>query len=170
MDFMPSNTYDKPWLTETITMPIELKYPNPTVSGNWALYFNDLSLFDEKWMIVVSALKNNNLPDIYQVKCSTNYVHSKMEKKLTFGMIIFNCCFPLIQNNIKLDKDNIENRMMVIGTNILNALNYTDRRTIFCTMNGSVPTSRNHTFKLTNHLHSSYNTTTYLLDDDDGDK
>lgn len=173
MDFIPSNTYDKPWLTETITMPIELIYPNYTVSGNWALYFNDVSLFDEKWTTIVRTLKNNNLPDIYSIKCSTNYVHPQMGKKLNFGMIIFNCCYPLIINNIDVDKEIIENRMMVIGTNILNVLNYTDRPMIFGTLNGdihlksSVPTSRNHTFKLINHLHTSYNTTTYLLDNDD---
>jgi hypothetical protein len=168
---MPSNTYDKPWLIETITMPSEL-ISNHIITGNWSLYFNDVSLFDEKWTTIVKEFKNNNLPDVYEIKCSTNYVHPQMKEKISFRMVVFKCCFSLIKNNIELDKDNIENRMMVIGTNILNVLNYTDRTTIYSTLNGdtslksSIPTSRNHTFELINHLHAGYRREIYSLDDD----
>lgn len=175
MSFMPSNTYDKAWLIETIPTPIELLLPNSVVSGYWSLYFNDILSVDEKWTTIVRKLKNNNLPDIYEVKCSTNYVHPQMKEKISVRTVIFKCCFPLIKNNEELDKGYVENRMMVIGTNILNVLNYTDRSTIFCTLNGdtflksSIPTSRNHTFKLINHLHADYSKEIYLLDSDDDD-
>lgn len=176
MDFMPSNTYDKPWLTETMPMPSEL-ISNHIITGYWSLYFDDVSLFDEKWTTIVKELKNNNLPNVYEIKCSTNYVYPQMKEKISFRMVVFKCCFPIIQNKVSVQimSCDMQNKMIYIGTDILNVLNYTDRTDIYGIVNwdtslkSSIPTSRNHNFELINHLHAGYRRKTYSLDEDDDD-
>lgn len=185
MSFMPSNTYDKPWLTETMPMSSEL-ISNHIITGYWSLYFDDVSLFDEKWTTIVRELKNNNLPNVYEIKCSTNYVYPQMKEKISFRMVVFKCCFPIQTNvSVQIMSGDVRNKMTYIGTDILDVLNYTDRTTIYGILNwdtslygivnwdtslkSSIPTSRNHNIELINHLHAGYRIKIYSLDDDDDD-
>ena len=148
MMIMPLNVCDRPWLI------FDKKYSEKSIKicGKWALYFNDKSLMNEVWKIAIKYLMEDKLYGVQRLECSTNYV-GKTGHLCTIGMLIFVC-------DVSPNEEN-EEIIMNVGKNILEIFNYDERQNIYYKSNQSIsiikeitiPTSKNYTYKLDNHLY-----------------
>jgi len=148
MMIMPLNVCDRPWLI------FDKKYSEKSIKicGKWALYFNDKSLMNEVWKVAIKSLMDDKLYGVQRLECSTNYV-GKTGHLCTIGMLIFVC-------DVSPNEEN-EEIIMNVGKNILEIFNYDERQNIYYKSNQSIsiikeitiPTSKNYTYKLDNHLY-----------------
>lgn len=150
INLLPLDVSDRPWLR------IEKKYNHSEISikicGKWALYFNDKSLMNEVWKVAIKSLMEDKLYGVQRLECSTNYV-GQTGHPCTIGMLIFVC-------DVSPNEENEEN-IMNVGKNILEIFNYDERQNIYYKSNQSIsiikeitiPTSKNYTYKLDNHLY-----------------
>ena len=146
MNLLPLDVYDTPWLRfDKKTLPTK-------ICGKWALYFNDKSLMNEVWKVAIKSLMEDKLYGVQCLECSTNYVE-KSGRICTIGMLIFVC-------DVSPNEEN-EEIIMNVGKNILEIFNYDERQNIYYKSNQSIsiikeitiPTSKNYTYKLDNHLY-----------------
>ena len=148
INLLPLDVSDRPWLR------IEKKYSEKSIKicGKWALYFNDKSLMNEVWKVAIKSLIEDKLYGVQRLECSTNYV-GKTGHLCPIGMLIFVC-------DVSPNEEN-EEIIMNVGKNILEIFNYDERQNIYYKSNQSIsiikeitiPTSKNYTYKLDNHLY-----------------
>ena len=148
MNLLPLDVYDSRWLR------FDKKYSEKSIKicGKWALYFNDKSLMNEVWKVAIKSLMEDKLYGVQRLECPTNYVE-KSGRTCTIGMLIFVC-------DVSPNEEN-EEIIMNVGKNILEIFNYDERQNIYYKSNQSIsiikeitiPTSKNYTYKLDNHLY-----------------
>ena len=137
---LPLDVCDRPWLR------FDKKYSEKSIKicGKWALYFNDKSLMNEVWKVAIKSLMEDTLYGVQRLECSTNYV-GKTGHLCTIGMLIFVC-------DVSPNEEN-EEIIMNVGKNILEIFNYDERESIYYKSKTTIPTSKNYTYKLDNHLY-----------------
>ena len=140
MNLLPLDVYDSRWLR------FDKKYSEKSIKicGKWALYFNDKSLMNEVWKVAIKSLMEDKLYGVQCLECSTNYVE-KSGHICTIGMLIFVC-------DVSPNEEN-EEIIMNVGKNILEIFNYDERQSIYYKSKTTIPTSKNYTYKLDNHLY-----------------
>lgn len=109
----PMNIKTEPWIYEYNDTLTTIK------CGKWMLFFNE-KMINEKWKNAVQLFRKKVFPGIKLMKCSTALNNT------TDKVIIFYC-----------NKSDEKNRIINIGKNIMNKLNYqndlyykTDRQTL----------------------------------------
>jgi len=146
INLLPLDVYDTPWLRfDKKTIPKK-------ICGKWALYFNDKSLMNEVWKVAIKSLMEDKLYGVQRLACSTNYV-GKSGRICTIGTLTFAC-------DVSPDEEN-EEIIMNVGKNILEIFNYDERQPVYYKSDEStlfkkeftIPTSKNYTYKLDNHLY-----------------
>ena len=139
-DLLPLDVCNRPWLR------IDKKYSEKSIKicGRWALYFNDKSLMNEVWKVAIKSLMEDKLYGVQRLECSTNYV-GQTGKLCPIGMLIFVC-------DVSPNEEN-EEIIMNVGKNILEIFNYDERESIYYKSKTTIPTSKNYTYKLENHLY-----------------
>ena len=145
MNLLPLDVYNRPWLR----FDKKLSEKSIKICGKWALYFNDKSVMNEVWKVAIKSIMEDKLYGVQRLECSTNYV-SKSGYPCSIGMLIFDC-----------DVSPNEEIIMNVGKNILEIFNYDERQNIYYKSNQSIsiikeitiPTSKNYTYKLDNHLY-----------------
>ena len=140
INLLPLDVCDRPWLI------FDKKYSEKSIKicGRWALYFNDKSLMNEVWKVAIKYLMEDKLYGVQRLECSTNYV-GKTGHLCTIGMLIFVC-------DVSPNEEN-EEIIMNVGKNILEIFNYDERESIYYKSKTTIPTSKNYTYKLDNHLY-----------------
>lgn len=137
---LPSNTFDKYWLS--CIKENNNEYNN---IGKWMLFFNK-KYMDEKWLLVKELFKTQQLDNVIGIKCSTSLSNDRVsESNLKEGIIIFYC-------SNSFNKEYI----ILIGNTILNKINY-DKEFIYYktdeqTYEGTHETgcNKNHSYRLKN--------------------
>jgi hypothetical protein len=143
MNLLPLDVYNSPWLR----FYKKLSEKSIKICGKWALYFNDKSVMNEVWKVAIKSIMEDKLYGVQRLECSTNYV-SKSGYPCSIGMLIFDC-----------DVSPNEEIIMNVGKNILEIFNYDERENIYFKSSQSIltkptiPTSKNYTYKLDNHLY-----------------
>ena len=146
MNLLPLDVYNSPWLR----FYKKLSEKSIKICGKWALYFNDKSVMNEVWKVAIKSLIEDKLYGVQRLECSTNYV-GQSGYPCSIGMLIFVC-------NVSPNEDN-EEIIMNVGKNILEIFNYDERENIYFKSSQSIltkptiPTSKNYTYKLDNHLY-----------------
>lgn len=139
-DLLPLDVCDRPWLR------FDKKYSEKSIKicGKWALYFNDKSLMNEVWKVAIKSLMEDKLYGVQRLECSTNYI-GQTGTIYIIGILIFVCDVSPNEENEKI----ITN----VGKNILEIFNYDERQSIYYKSSPTIPTSKNYTYKLDNHLY-----------------
>ena len=102
---------------------------------------------NEVWKVAIKSLIEDKLYGVQSLECSTNYV-GQSGGLCSIGMLIFDC-----------DVSPNEEIIMNVGKNILEIFNYDERESIYFKSRQSIltkptiPTSKNYTYKLDNHLY-----------------
>ena len=137
---MPLDVCDRPWIR------FDKKYSEKSIKicGKWALYFNDKSLMNEVWKVAIKSLMEDKLHGVQCLECYTNYV-GQTGHLCTIGVLIFVC-------DVSPNEEN-EEIIMNVGKNILEIFNYDERESIYYKSKTTIPTSKNYTYKLDNHLY-----------------
>ena len=148
MNLLPLDVCDRPWLR------FDKKYSEKSIKicGKWVLYFNNKSLMNEVWKVAIKSLMEDKLHGVQRLECYTNYV-GRTGHLCTIGVLIFVC-------DVSPNEEN-EEIIMNVGKNILEIFNYDERQNIYYKSNQSIsiikeitiPTSKNYTYKLDNHLY-----------------
>ena len=140
MNLLPLDVYDSRWLR------FDKKYSEKSIKicGKWALYFNDKSLMNEVWKVAIKSLMEDKLYGVQCLECYTNYV-GQTGHTCTIGTLIFVC-------DVSPNEEN-EEIIMNVGKNILEIFNYDERESIYYKSKTTIPTSKNYTYKLENHLY-----------------
>ena len=148
INLLPLDVYDTPWLI--FNKKYNFSEKPIKICGKWALYFNDKSLMNEVWKVAIKSLMEDKLYGVQRLECSTNYVE-KTGHTCTIGMLIFVC-------DVSPNEEN-EEIIMTVGKNILEIFNYDERQNIYYKSKQpiirefTIPTLKNHTYKLDNHLY-----------------
>ena len=138
INLLPLDVYDTPWLRfDKKTLPKK-------ICGKWALYFNNKSLMNEVWKVAIKSLMEDKLHGVQRLECYTNYV-GQTGHLCTIGVLIFVC-------DVSPNEEN-EEIIMNVGKNILEIFNYDERESIYYKSKTTIPTSKNYTYKLDNHLY-----------------
>ena len=143
MNLLPLDVYNSPWLR----FYKKLSEKSIKICGKWALYFNDKSVMNEVWKVAIKSIMEDKLYGVQSLECSTNYV-GQSGGLCSIGMLIFVC-----------DVSPNEEIIMNVGKNILEIFNYDERQSIYYKSSQSIltkptiPTSKNYTYKLDNHLY-----------------
>jgi len=146
MNLLPLDVYNSPWLR----FYKKLSEKSIKICGKWALYFNDKSVMNEVWKVAIKSIMEDKLYGVQSLECSTNYV-GQSGGLCSIGMLIFVC-------DVSPNEDN-EEIIMNVGKNILEIFNYDERQSIYYKSSQSIltkptiPTSKNYTYKLDNHLY-----------------
>ena len=140
LNLLPLDVCNRPWLR------FDKKYSEKSIKicGRWALYFNDKSLMNEVWKVAIKSLMEDKLYGVQRLECSTNYI-GQTGHTCTIGMLIFVC-------DVSPNEEN-EEIIMNVGKNILDIFNYDERESIYYKSKTTIPTSKNYTYKLENHLY-----------------
>jgi len=117
--------------------------------GKWLLFFEKQNM-NQQWKQVKELFRNGRLDNVEYIKCSTNYVSEKTPSN-NLGVISFYC----------VDSDD-KNKILSIGNNIIQLLNYTNMEYIYyktddqtkfgCRTTGS---SYNYLYKICNILYNN---------------
>ena len=148
INLLPLDVYDTRWLI--FDKKYNLSEKSINICGKWALYFNDKSLMNEVWKVAIKSLMEDKLYGVQRLECYTNYV-GKTGHTCTIGMLIFVC-------DVSPNEEN-EEIIMTVGKNILEIFNYDERQNIYYKSKQpiirefTIPTLKNHTYKLNNHLY-----------------